>query len=169
MARILALTGVPGIGKTTVVRRLAALLVGRRCSGITTEEIRVRGVRQGFKMAAFDGSEVVFAHRELNRPDRISGYGVDVEAIDRIVARAFGPADVTLIDEIGKLECRSDRFQEAVRTALNGPVPVIAVVQLKGEGLSEEVKRRPGVTLWTVTRESRDALPDRALAWLTQG
>ena len=34
--QVLLLTGVPGIGKTTVVRRVAARLEGRRLKGFTT-------------------------------------------------------------------------------------------------------------------------------------
>jgi len=41
------LTGVPGVGKTTLLRRVAAALVGRRPSGFTTEEIRTAGERVG--------------------------------------------------------------------------------------------------------------------------
>lgn len=37
---ILLLTGPPGVGKTTVVRRVAAELGARRIRGFTTEEIR---------------------------------------------------------------------------------------------------------------------------------
>lgn len=45
------LTGRPGIGKTTVIMRLAEHLEEREVVGFYTEEIRDRGRRQGFRAA----------------------------------------------------------------------------------------------------------------------
>jgi len=39
-SHVLLLTGPPGIGKTTAMRRIAAALAGRKIGGFTTEEIR---------------------------------------------------------------------------------------------------------------------------------
>ena len=47
---VLLLTGVPGIGKTTVIRRAADRLKGRRLGGFYTEEIREQGDRRGFRL-----------------------------------------------------------------------------------------------------------------------
>src|SRR5207248_11791886 len=45
----LLLTGVPGVGKTTVLRRVKERLAGRRLRGFVTDEIRSRrGERLGF-------------------------------------------------------------------------------------------------------------------------
>ncbi|MFZ1060598.1 MAG: nucleoside-triphosphatase, partial [Candidatus Rokuibacteriota bacterium] len=46
---VLLITGNPGSGKTTVIRRVAAALSGRRLGGFYTEEIRVGGERRGFR------------------------------------------------------------------------------------------------------------------------
>ena len=47
----LLLTGVPGVGKTTVIRTVAQPLAGKRLSGFLTEEIREEGWRLGFLAA----------------------------------------------------------------------------------------------------------------------
>ena len=54
--RVLLLMGVPGIGKTTVIRRVAARLKGRRLGGFYTEEIREDGVRRGFGQETVEGN-----------------------------------------------------------------------------------------------------------------
>ncbi|MBI2218916.1 MAG: hypothetical protein HYU51_16645 [Candidatus Rokubacteria bacterium] len=51
----------------------------------------------------------------------------------------FGPVAV---DEIGKMECLSRAFVEAVRALLDTAMPVVATVAARGGGFIEEVKRR---------------------------
>jgi len=57
------LEGRPGIGKSTVTRRLIALLrdAGVRLGGFVTDEIRVRGRRQGFAVETVRGDRGVLA------------------------------------------------------------------------------------------------------------
>jgi nucleoside-triphosphatase len=163
----LLLTGLPGVGKTTVIRRLAESLSSVRLGGFYTAEMRVGGMRQGFRLVGFDGSERVLAHRGLPAP-RVSSYGVDVAALDAVAAAALDPdaAEVFLVDEIGKMECLSERFIAAMRRLLDSRRTLVATVAQRGGGFIAEVKRRSGVTLWEVTHTNRDALPAEALAWV---
>lgn len=115
------LTGSPGIGKTTVIRRVAERLNGRRLGGFYTEEIREAGERRGFRLAGFDGTETVIAHVGFPKRYRVGKYGVDVGAIDAAVSLLAVDAatECYLVDEIGKMECLSERFVEAMRALLN--------------------------------------------------
>ena len=167
--RVLLLTGVLGIGKTTVIRHVADRLKGRNLGGFYTEEIREHGVRRGFRLVGFDGIERVIAHVDFPKVHRVGKYGVDVrqidEAADRLTQR---PAEVTLIDEIGKMECLSDRFVNRMRTLLDGPRPVIATLARHGSSFIEEVKRAEGVVLWEVTSANRDTLAVQVVQWLME-
>jgi nucleoside-triphosphatase len=164
------LTGVPGIGKTTVIRQVADRLKGRSLGGFFTEEIREHGVRRGFRLVGFEGVERVIADVNLPKGHRVGKYGVDVRQIDEAADRlAQARADVYLIDEIGKMECLSDRFVSQMRTLLDGPRPVIATVGQHGSGFIEEVKRAKGVVLWHVTHANRDKLAVEVLQWLREG
>jgi nucleoside-triphosphatase len=167
-AHVLLLTGAPGIGKTTVMRRLAARLEGARLKGFYTEEIREAGERLGFRLIAFDGGEHVIAHVAMPKTRRVGKYGVDVAAVDRAAGLLVADpgARVYLVDEIGKMECLSERFVRAMRALLTGRIPVIATVGLRGGGFIAEVKRMKGCRLWEVTRGNRDELPARIAAWL---
>ena len=62
----LLLTGSPGVGKTTVIRRVAAELPGWHARGFTTEEIRVGGRRTGFGLETLDGRAETLAHVDLS-------------------------------------------------------------------------------------------------------
>jgi nucleoside-triphosphatase len=82
--------------------------------------------------------------------------------------RPDSDARVYLVDEIGKMECLSDRFVAAMRVLLSGHAPVVATVGAQGGGFIAEVKRRPECELWEVTRVNRDEMPARILAWLAE-
>lgn len=158
------LTGRPGVGKTTVIRRLADLLTSRAIAGFYTEEIREAGQRRGFGAATFSGGSCVLAHVSLRSRQRVGRYGVDVAAFEQLVLPELArPCDLMLIDEIGKMECYSASFVDAARKLLESPTPVVATVAISGLGFIAEVKRRPDVTIWEVTRENRDALPRRVV------
>ncbi len=168
---VLLLTGRPGIGKTTVMLRLAGLLAGRRLAGFTTAEIREAGRRVGFRGTTLDGREVVIAHESLRGSPRVSRYGVDTGAI-AVLAASLAPdpgVEVYLIDEIGKMECLCPQFVAAVERLASSPVPVVATVSERGGGLIAQVKRWPDATLWQVTHANRDLLPARTGAWLLGG
>ena len=165
---MLLLTGAPGIGKTTVIRRVAAEFGAIRLRGFYTEEIREDGERRGFRLVTFEGEECVIAHVAFPKGHRVGKYGVDVAAVDAAASLlAPDPAvQVFLVDEIGKMECLSERFVAAMRALLKGQSPVVAAVGLSGRGFIAEVKRLEACLLWEVTHANRDELPPRIVAWL---
>ena len=165
----LLITGSPGVGKTTAIRRIATLLSGWRLAGFYTEEIRVAGERKGFRAATFEGVERIMAHVDLPGPHRVGKYGVDVSVVDQLAASELtvNPAiDLFLVDEIGKMECCSQRFESAMRRLLNSRALLVAAIARKGGGLIAEAKEAQGVELWELTRANRDELPDHVTAWL---
>lgn len=166
---VLLLTGVPGIGKTTVLRRVAVALAPCPLGGFYTAELRVAGERLGFELHTFTGDERLIAHVDFPGSARVSRYGVDVAAIDAVVeaALALKPArELYLVDEIGKMECLSDRFVAAMRRLLDSPALVVATVAARGSGLIAETRARTDAELWEVRRDNRDRLPDEVLQWL---
>jgi nucleoside-triphosphatase len=166
---ILLLTGAPGIGKTTIIKNVAERFKGKRLGGFYTEEIREHGERHGFRLVTFDSQERVIAHVDFPRAHCVGRYGVDVAALNEVVGPALAldnAATVYLVDEIGKMECLSVRFIAAMRALLKSPMILVATIALKGSGFIAEVKQRKDSLLWEVTRENRDGLPARILAWL---
>lgn len=168
---ILLLTGTPGIGKTTVLRQVAEGLGNKRIGGFYTAELREQGVRRGFRLVGFDGSQGIIAHVDLPQQQRVGKYGVDVAALDRLAETTLAfPSDRTayLVDEIGKMECLSPCFVAAMGTLLAADIPLVATVGKKGGGFIDEVKQRRDVELWEVTHANRDALPAEILNWLSR-
>src|SRR5262245_57413313 len=143
MSRVLLLTGRPGSGKTTVIRKVAASLPRRRLAGFYTEEIRGSPGRQGFRAVTLDGRSGVISHVRFSGPHRVGKYGVDIAEMDRVARQALRlrrAIDVYLVDEIGKMECLSAAFVEAMRAVLDSRVPVVATIAERGGGFIDEVK-----------------------------
>src|SRR5262249_17997579 len=144
--RLLLLTGRPGVGKTTVIRKVVAGLTGHRLAGFYTEEIRLApGEREGFRLVTFDGRTALMAHVDFKGRARIGRYGVDVAIIGALAESSLSPAREAacyVVDEIGRMECLAPRFVSAMRKVLDGPRPVVATVARSGGGLIAEVKQR---------------------------
>ncbi len=172
MEKALLLTGRPGVGKTTLVRK-AARALEPEAGGFVTEEIRGAGGRRvGFRLVTLGGKKAVMAHVDLQgggRP-RVSRYGVDVDAIDEVGVRALRDAmtskKVVIVDEIGKMELYSDAFQEAVLDAVAGEVRVLGTVMRGSHPWVDALKARQEVTVWEVTRDNRDELVERVVTWV---
>jgi nucleoside-triphosphatase len=162
------LEGRPGIGKTTVVRRLATLLrdAGVRLGGFVTDEIRAHGRREGFMVEALSGDRGVLAHVELPGPPRAGRYGVDLQTFERIALAALPSGGVAVVDELGKMELASAPFRDAVSALWDRDVAVVATVQSHHHPFTDAFKQRPDVQVLRVTEHNRDALPDRLAARL---
>jgi nucleoside-triphosphatase len=164
------LTGPPGCGKTTVVRRVVEALGDLRLAGFYTQEVRERGQRTGFEIIGLGGQRCLLAHVDWPTHQRVGRYGVEPARLEPIMEAELGqsPEDVNvyLIDEIGKMECLCPAFVPAVRRLLDGPVSVLATVALRGGGFIAEVKARPDVRLVAVDPANRDALPSQIVAEL---
>jgi nucleoside-triphosphatase len=154
-----------------VAQRLAELLQerGARVGGFVTGEIRERGRRVGFAVETFDGERATLAHVGLPGPPRVSRYGVDLDAFERVALPALesaGDADVAVVDELGKMELASVRFCDAVLALFDGELPVAATVHLHRHPFTDALKRRPDVERLRVTPTTRDALPAELAARL---
>ncbi len=171
MAKTLLLSGRPGVGKTTVIKRIAQAL-GERADGFYTEEIRDRGKRQGFQLVGLCGEQATMSHVKYQRRGnpRVGRYGVDVTAVDRVgvatLERAMAQGRVVIIDEIGKMELYSEAFKKTVLAAMDSRSPVIATAMARPHPWVDILKARRDVTLWQVTVENRDEMPARVLNWV---
>jgi nucleoside-triphosphatase len=168
---MLLITGTPGIGKTTVIKRVIQSFPGLPMAGFYTEEIRKNNIRQGFDLVTLQGARFTMAHISSRSEYRVGRYGVAVDAIDRAVAEtlnADGSAALYIIDEIGKMECLSPLFVRRMTALLDSGKPVLATVALQGSGFIATVKNQPGAALWEVTAGNRDAMPARIGAWIRE-
>jgi len=155
------LTGRPGIGKTTVIRRFLAE-TGAEAGGFYTEEIRRGGSRFGFSLNIVGGERYILASVEIKGPPRVGKYGVDLRTFERAavpaIERAVAEGRLVVVDEIGKMELFSERFRRAVLGALDSSAPLLGTILSRPHPFADEIVRRADVRVINVTFENRDRL-----------
>jgi nucleoside-triphosphatase len=70
------------------------------------------------------------------------------------------------VDEVGKMECFSEKFVAALERLWTAPVALLVTVAEKGGGYMAALKAKPDKVLITVTPANREELPGRILARL---
>jgi nucleoside-triphosphatase len=162
----LFLTGVPGIGKTTLIRAVVQRLDGVTCAGFYTQEKRRSGQRIGFSIVTLNGEEATLASIGRTAPT-VGRYSIDVEGFEALVLPNLdpgtGPADIYVIDEIGRMELYSRKFRDKIIDLLAQPTNLLATIARKGKGFVEQIKGRNDIELIEVTRQNRDSLPEGIL------
>ncbi|MFF2255524.1 nucleoside-triphosphatase [Streptomyces sp. NPDC058142] len=169
------LEGRPGAGKTTALRRLAALLPTHAATGFTTEEIRQSGARVGFALETLAGGREVLAHVDLLGPPRVGKYGVDPGVMDRLALPSLRSAAteeatgrLVLIDELGRMELACTAFRHAVEALFAAEVDVVATVHTQRDPFTDALKRRADIEIVQLTPANRDVLPGKLAARLQQ-
>lgn len=67
----LLITGFPGAGKTTLIKKLAERLRTFSPIDFYTAEIRQSEERKGVELISVDGRRRLFAHQDLKSPNRV--------------------------------------------------------------------------------------------------
>lgn len=174
MATRIFVTGPPGCGKTTVIKRVVEKLraAGVPVLGFWTEEVRDGGnrTRIGFDLVTVEGANLPLARKGRPSASKVGGYGVVVENVDRVAERLLdrlpsrAEESVIVMDEVGPMELLSETFRAAVERCVEVAPRLIATVKLGHDPLGL-LRREDGIH-FEVTRRNRDALPVEIAALL---
>lgn len=161
------ITGLPGSGKTTLVEKIIAELQSDiTMSGFITREIRLEGQRLGFELRSLEGRVAILSHVNLETPYRMGKYRVDLAGFENFLGsiKFFAPEiRLVVVDEIGKMECLSERFREIVRQLLSGPAVLLATIPLHGNPFMEKIKANPMVQVFEISHANREQLGQKLL------
>jgi nucleoside-triphosphatase len=157
----LFLTGTPGVGKTTLICGVLKRLEKVKCAGFYTEERRHKGQRIGFKMITLDGQDGTLASIGRKEPT-VGRYSIHIAEFEELILPQLdsqvNPADLYVIDEIGKMELLSQKFRSKTIDLLAQTSNILATIAKKGKGFIEQLKARNDIELIEVRRENRDRL-----------
>jgi len=159
------LTGPVGVGKSTVIRKTAALLnctVGGFCTGYGAD----RGQPERLLYLWYPGEMLCVPERAVarvreNRPAVIPGR-FDLLGCAALERARQERAELILMDECGRLEREEHRFRERILALLEEDTPILGVLGRGGEALTHH----PRVKLVAVTEENRDMLPQQIIQLL---
>ena len=164
------LTGMPGTGKTTLIKEAISGL-GDKAGGFFTEEIRTEGIRQGFRLVTLDGRISPLAGVDIRSPYRVSKYGVDIRGLEEVGVTALQKAsqecEIIVIDEIGKMELFSEKFKSTVLEIIESGRKVLGTIMLKPYPWADNLKHKPQVQLITVTRNNHQEVLSSIQQWLS--
>ena len=135
-------TGQPGSGKTTAVARIARELTqhGVPIRGFYTEEVLDgSGSRRiGFDVVTYEGDgsskRGVLARKGGSGPKRtkVGAYSVDVASFEQLALSSLADDDnprvVYVLDEVGRMELKSERFAARVEELLGRGVKLIGAI-----------------------------------------
>jgi nucleoside-triphosphatase len=166
MALRIAVTGTPGVGKSTLVRKVVETLHGKDCrcriGGVMAADKRVKERRVGFELLDLGSGARGMLADETGTGPQLGKYKVRLDDLDNVGAKSVEDAlgsDLIVVDEVGPMELSSRRFIAAVEKALASKKPMLVVLhEWSSHPLAKKVRRNFKVI--TVTRENRDALAE---------
>lgn len=169
----IAVTGNPGVGKTTLVKRVIEA-VPLRAGGMITEEIRKCGRRVGFLIRDLGtGQEGILAHLHSQGCPRFGRYRLNLKDLELVgaaaICRAIREADLVVVDEVGPMELQSEEFVSAVAQALAGAKNLLVTVhRASSHPLAYRVRHEADHYL-RLTKQNRDAQTQEVIQLFIHG
>jgi nucleoside-triphosphatase len=166
MKRLLLITGNPGVGKTSVLLKVAEALKakGYTVGGMISRDVRISGSRTGFEVVDLSsGMKGCLASVRQERGPRVGKYRVDIDDLNRVGVKAIMGAceelDVVVVDEIGPMELFSEQFREAVMKVAESKKLIVATIHWKMRSeLIDSIKKREESRIHMVTYQNREGL-----------
>ena len=163
---LILVTGPPGIGKTSILRRTVKELKNRKYAvgGMVCREVREAGVRVGFEiMDLSTETRGWLAHVNQTTGPKIGKYRVNSTDLEVVgvgaILDAIQNADVLAVDEIGPMELSSTAFRNALVKAVESSKPMLGTIHYELRNpLVNSIKTREETEIIKVTYNNREDL-----------
>ncbi|TFG07064.1 MAG: hypothetical protein EU539_05970 [Promethearchaeota archaeon] len=167
MKKKVLITGPPRVGKSTLISRLIShySLKGYGITGFLTPEVKVDNKRIGFDALEIQTNRKVKLARKGDYQTRfkLGRYRVFVNEFESFLSEfeffKKNKMDLIILDEIGKMELFSTKFQNLIKSIFQSEIPIIATI---GEKLQHPIKdfllNLPEVILFHLNRQNQDKI-----------
>ncbi|WP_434310811.1 nucleoside-triphosphatase [Hominifimenecus sp. rT4P-3] len=157
----LFLTGKKQVGKSTLLRKVREALACPE-AGFETRPYEINGQKKGYCLHSLlplkdisNDCPIVISVS----PDRAIAVTETFETLGvEILKKARETKGIIILDELGKAERNAKDFCREVFRCLDGPLPVLGVLQADAGSFPEQVAAHPRVKVWEVTEENREEL-----------
>lgn len=165
---IIVVTGDPGVGKTTVVMRVAEVLKkrGLKVGGVVSREVRRDNTRVGFEFIDLATNETATLASTTGSGPRIGKYLVDLAGCRfavKVLKEAIENSDIIICDELGPMEFKSEEFVECVGMMLNINKPIITVVHRRLKHPAIDQFRNKASFMINIDIQNRNKAPELLL------
>lgn len=157
------ITGPPRSGKSTLITKLIKYFNEKQMSifGFLTPEVRKGNKRIGFDIEDIYTKERVKLARinKSNSDYRLGKYSVSITGLERIISNIenikFTEKDILVIDEIGKMELFSEKFQDFVLHMFSSNLTIVATIGLTVKHpIKDHLLHIPDVKLFTLVHKN---------------
>ncbi len=161
----IAVTGRPGVGKTTLCLRVFEELSSRiKIGGFITREVREGGRRIGFKVVDLQSGESFWLAKKGTGRVTVGSYAVMLDEFEGYLSRRFSElqGELIIIDEVGPMELKSRLFVRRVQELMNSSSNLLFTIHYRSRHpLLERIRRE--FEVYEVTLENRDGLADEIM------
>ncbi|MCX8172751.1 MAG: NTPase [Archaeoglobaceae archaeon] len=153
----IAITGRPGIGKTTLCLRVYDTLKDKlKISGFITQEERERGVRVGFKLIDLKSGFEARLARVGKGKINVGKYEVLLDEFENFLEKVDTSGELIIIDEVGPMELKSQKFITFVQELIKLERILLTVHYRAKHWIIEKIKR--DFRLYTIDEGNRDKI-----------
>ena len=163
MSSKILITGPPRCGKSTLISKLIEYFSERNLIiyGFLTPEVRERSNRIGFDIVDIFSEEKSQLARvgNFNIKFKLGKYNVFIEEFDRYIENTLKiegkTVDLIVIDEIGKMELFSEKFQDFIKMIFTSDIAIIATIGLNlNHPLKTYLLNLPSILLMNLNRQN---------------
>lgn len=174
MIEKILITGPPRCGKSTLISKLIEYYTTKKnyvIYGFLTPEVRRDGNRVGFDVVdIYSGTRSHLARiGDSKTKYRVGKYRVFIEEFDKYIEDALNieekTIDLCVIDEIGKMELFSRKFQTFIKSIFTSKIPILATIGLKlNHPLKNYLLNLPSVLLLNLNRRNYQLIFEKVIS-----